>query len=115
MAIEKKIVIDVDTVKAAGGIDNLTQSLKETNKEVKNTQADTKQMNSTIDKATGGAISKFNAFKGTLKGVIASFKTLRGAIIGTGIGALLIAVTSLGAAFTRSEEGQNKFAKILGR
>ena len=42
------------------------------------------------------------------------FKSLRVAIIGTGIGALLIAVTSLGQAFTRSEEGQNKFAKILG-
>ncbi len=35
MAIEKKIVIDVDAVKAAGGIDKLTESLKETNKEVK--------------------------------------------------------------------------------
>tara|TARA_R110001632_G_scaffold128390_1_gene242335 strand:- start:64 stop:1815 length:1752 start_codon:yes stop_codon:yes gene_type:complete len=36
------------------------------------------------------------------------------AIIGTGIGALLIALTSLSAAFTSSEEGQNKWNKIMG-
>ena len=114
MAIEKKIVIDVDAVKAAGGIDKLTESLKETNKEVKETSASTQQMSNTVDKATGGAVSKFKALKGGLGGVIASFKTLRGAIIATGIGALIIAITSLTQAFTRSEEGQNKFAKILG-
>ena len=114
MAIEKKIVIDVDAVKAAGGIDKLTESLKETNKEVKNTSASTQQMSNTVDKATGGAVSRFKALKGGLGGVIASFKTLRGAIIATGIGALIIAITSLTQAFTRSEEGQNKFAKILG-
>ena len=114
MAIEKKIIIDVDAVKAAGGIDKLTESLKETNKEVKETSASTQQMGNTVDKATGGAVSKFKALKGGLGGVIASFKTLRGAIIATGIGALIIAITSLTQAFTRSEEGQNKFAKILG-
>ena len=114
MAIEKKIVIDVDAVKAAGGIDKLTESLKETNKEVKETSKSTEQMSSTVDKATGGAVSKFKALKGGLGGVIASFKTLRGAIIATGIGALIIAITSLTQAFSRSEEGQNKFAKILG-
>ena len=64
MAIEKKIVIDVDTVKAAGGLDNLKKSLKETNKEVENTSESTQAMSNTLDKATGGAVSKFNAFKG---------------------------------------------------
>jgi hypothetical protein len=38
---------------------------------------------------------------------------MRVAIIGTGIGALVIAVTSLATAFRSSEEGQNKFAKIM--
>ena len=38
---------------------------------------------------------------------------MRGAIIATGIGALVIVVTSLAAAFAGSEEGQNKFAKIM--
>ena len=114
MAIEKKIVIDVDTVKAAGGLDNLKKSLKETNKEVENTSESTQAMSNTLDKATGGAVSKFKALKGALGTAVTGFKSLRVAIIGTGIGALLIAVTSLGQAFTRSEEGQNKFAKLLG-
>ncbi|WP_288955059.1 hypothetical protein [uncultured Polaribacter sp.] len=114
MAIEKKIIIDVDTVKAAGGLDNLKKSLKETNKEVENTSESTQAMSNTLDKATGGAVSKFKALKGALGTAVTGFKSLRVAIIGTGIGALLIAVTSLGQAFTRSEEGQNKFAKLLG-
>ena len=71
-------------------------------------------MGGTLDKVTGGAVSKFNSFKGALTSVTTGFKSLKVAIIATGIGALLIAVTALGQAFTRSEEGQNKFAKILG-
>ena len=71
-------------------------------------------MSGTLDKATGGAVSKFTAFKGAVGSLTTGFKSLRVAIIGTGIGALLIAITALGQAFTRSEEGQNKFAKILG-
>ena len=39
---------------------------------------------------------------------------MRLAIISTGIGALVLGITALGAAFTGSEEGQNKFAKIMG-
>ena len=114
MAIEKTIELNVDSKKATKGLKDLEKGIDGVNKEVKQTSQSTKEMNSTLDQVTGGAVTKFNKFKGSLKGVIGSFKTLRGAIIGTGIGALLIAVTSLGAAFTRSEEGQNKFAKILG-
>jgi hypothetical protein len=114
MAIEKTINIDVNSKKAQKDVKNLEKSIEGVNKEVKDTTQSTQAMSGTLDKATGGAVSKFNGLKGTLKGVITSFKSLRIAIIATGIGALLIAVTSLGQAFTRSEEGQNKFAKILG-
>ena len=34
---------------------------------------------------------------------------MRTAIIATGLGALVLAITSVAAAFTGSEEGQNKF------
>jgi len=114
MAIEKTIDINVNSKNAQKGLNDLEKSIDSVNKEVKETNASTQAMSGTVDKATGGAISKFNALKGTLGTVIASFKSLRIAIIGTGIGALVIAITSLGQAFTRSEEGQNKFAKILG-
>ena len=89
-------------------------SLKSVNSEIKNTQQVSGELTGSLDKMTGGAITKFTAFKGTLKGVTGGFKSLRVAILSTGIGALILAVTALTAAFTGSEEGQNKFAKIMG-
>ena len=114
MAIEKTINLNVNSKDAVKGINDLEKSIDGVNKEVKETSKSTQAMSGTLDKATGGAVSKFGAFKGAIGSVTTGFKSLRVAIIGTGIGALLIAVTSLGQAFTRSEEGQNKFAKILG-
>jgi hypothetical protein len=88
-------------------------SLKGVNSEIKNTQQVSGELSGSLDKMTGGAITKFTAFKGTIKGVTGGFKSLRVAILSTGIGALILAVTALTAAFTGSEEGQNKFAKIM--
>ena len=112
----EKIVIDLEvkTDKAIKEIEGLKRELSNTDKEVKKVDESTSQMSGTLDKATGGAITKFKGLKGALKTAVTGFKSLRVAIIGTGIGALLIAVTALGQAFTRSEEGQNKFAKLLG-
>ena len=88
-------------------------SLKGVNSEIKNTQQVSGELTGSLDKMTGGAITKFTAFKGTLKGVTGGFKSLRVAVLSTGIGALILAVSALTAAFTGSEEGQNKFAKIM--
>ena len=71
------------------------------------------QLGGSIDKLTGGALSSFQAIRGSLAKVVTGFKTLRGAIAATGIGALVIAIASLKAAFTSSEEGQNRFNKIM--
>ena len=114
MAIEKTINLNVDSKKATKGLKDLEKGIDGVNKEVQETSKSTQAMSGTLDKATGGAVSKFTAFKGAIGSVTTGFKSLRVAIISTGIGALLIAVTALGQAFTRSEEGQNKFAKILG-
>ncbi len=114
MAVEKTINLNVNTKGAQKNVKDLENAVEGVNKEVKDTGASTEAMSGTLDKATGGAITKFKGLKGGLTSVIKSFKSLRVAIIGTGIGALLIAVVALGQAFTRSEEGQNKFAKILG-
>jgi len=103
---KETIVIDVQTDKAVKNIDKLNDSVKETGKETKNTSAD-------IDRVTGGAATKFKGLTTTVGGVIKSFKSLRVAIIASGVGALVLAVVALGQAFTRSEEGQNKFAKIM--
>ncbi len=111
----EKVVIDVE-LKTKSAIDNaedLQDSIQEVSEETKQVTANTEEMGNQLDSVTGGAITKFKGFTGTLKGVIGGFKTLRGAIIATGIGALIIAVTALTAAFTSSEAGQNKFAKVL--
>ena len=114
MAITKKVEIDVSTVKAAGGLEAFKQQMKGVDKEVQNTSGSTQQLSGTLDRMTGGAITKFGAFRGALGTVTKGFVTLRGAMMATGIGALLVLIGSLTAAFKRSEEGQNKFAKILG-
>jgi len=114
MAEERTINLNVNTKGAQKNVNDLEKAVEGVNNEVKETGASTEAMSGTLDNATGGAITKFKGLKGGLTAVIKSFKTLRIAILATGLGALLIAVTSLGQAFTRSEEGQNKFAKILG-
>ena len=67
-----------------------------------------------LDGVTGGAATKFKNLTGVLGKVVNSFKTLKGAIAASGIGLLALAVAAVGAAFTSSEEGQNKFAKLMG-
>jgi len=114
MAVTKTINLKVNTKDAQKSLKGLEKGVDDVNKEVKETGKSTQQMGGTLDKVSGGAVSKFGAFKGAITSVTTGFKSLRVAIIATGIGALLIAVVALGQAFTRSEEGQNKFAKILG-
>ena len=70
-----------------------------------------------IDKQTGGAISGFQGFAKSIGGATKGMKLLRIAWIATGIGAFVVVITSLIAAFTRSEEGQEKLQvglKMLG-
>lgn len=107
MAIKKEIDINVNTKGAKKGIDDISDSIEGAS------QA-TSGLTGSLDKMTGGAIS---AFKGVVSGAkkgIMAMKSLKFAIAATGIGAIVIAVVALGKAFTSSEEGQNKFAKIMG-
>jgi len=67
-----------------------------------------------LDQKTGGLISGTKNLTGSLAGATKGFNLMKVAIIGTGIGALVIGITALIQAFSRSEEGQNKFAKIMG-
>jgi hypothetical protein len=99
--------VNVDTKGAVKEVDQLNDSIKETGKDAKSTQ-------DSLNTVTGGAVGRFNALKTNVIGVVKSFKNLRVAIIASGIGALVLAVVALGQAFTRSEAGQNKFAKLLG-
>ena len=101
---------EANTSKAVKSVDKLDDSINETSKNTGNLEGAL----GSLDSASGGLVSKFKGLKGGLKSVTAGFKSMRLAIISTGIGALVLGITALGAAFTGSEEGQNKFAKIMG-
>lgn len=115
----KKITIDLEakTDKAIAGIDKLGKEVKDVNKQVvkgnKETQESYNELSQGIDKYTGGAVSGFKNIVGSVGKAIKSFGVLKFAIAATGIGLLVTTIASLKAAFTASEEGQNKFAKIM--
>lgn len=105
----EKIVIQLETDSKEA-----VDSIKEVNKSVETTNETTGELTNSLDKMTGGAISGFTGILKSVKKAVLGFKSLKVAIAATGIGALLIAITAIGQAFTRSEEGQNKFAKLMG-
>ena len=113
MAIEKTIELNVNSKQATKGLKDLEKGIDDVNKEIKQTSGNTSEMTSQLDRFSGGAVSGFKGVIGVLKGVTTGFKSMRVAIISTGIGALIIGITALTAAFKGSEEGQNKFNKIL--
>ena len=107
MAIKKEIEINVNSKGATKGIDDVSDSIE-------GASSATSGLSGSLDKMTGGAVSAFKGIvSGAKKGVMA-MKSLKFAIAATGIGAIVLAVVALGKAFTSSEEGQNKFAKIMG-
>ena len=105
----EKIVVELEVKNKKGvkEVDKLNQKLSKTKIEAKDAEK-------SLDSISGGSIGKFKALQGSVGGVVKSFKSLKFAIMATGIGALLIAIVAVGKAFTGSEEGQNKFAKIMG-
>ena len=106
MAEKIEVQLVVDTKASGKNVENLNKDLKET-------KADISGIEEAGDKMTGGLVS---GFKGAVKGVksmVTGLRTMKGAIIATGIGALVILVTSLTAAFTSTEEGQNQLAKAM--
>ena len=108
------IIIEADVKKANEGVKEINKSLKETKD---NTEEANKELSSTtenVDTLTNGAASKFKDMGGGIMKVVKTFKSLRVAIIATGIGALLLAIMAVKNAFTASEEGQNKYAKLMG-
>ncbi len=106
MKIGKYIIkFEVDNQKA-------NDEIQETNDKLKDTNTDLSEINDAADKATGGLVSGFKAAKGAIIGAIKSLRTFGAVFKALGIGLLVAGVASLAAAFTSSEEGQNKFIKI---
>lgn len=98
-----QITIEVD------GVKKVVNSVKDAEKAMEGLGKETKKTNEE-GTALGMLKSKFSGIIGPLKGVVAGMKTLKGAIISTGVGALVVALGSLVSYFTTSEEGSKKLA-----
>ena len=99
MAVKKEIEINVNTSNAEKNIDNLDQGI----------QGATSQ----LDKLTGGMISGFKKGITGIKQGITAMKSLKVAIAATGIGLLLVAITSLTSYFTKTQRGADKLAQAF--
>ena len=111
---EVKIKVVADTSQAKKGIDDVTQSTKKLDEEVADVNQSTNTLGGSIDTMTGGALSGFKKFATGLKSVALGFKSVGGAIAASGIGLIVVTIAAITAAFKSTEEGQNKFAKIMG-
>ena len=117
-SLNSKIAKTKDALKnEKKGLKDVTKERKKANeslKEAEENAADYSGVLGVIDSKTGGLISGFTGMTKSVGGATKGFNLMKVAIIGTGIGALLIGVLALSKAFTSSEEGQNKFNKIMG-
>lgn len=115
--LNKKILDTKNRLKEEqNGLRTVTKERKRANDELKKAtknQKDYSGVLSIVDRQTGGLISGFKGLTASISGVTKGTKLLGAAFIASGIGAVVLAVTSLAAAFSRSEEGQNKFAEIM--
>ena len=99
------------------GLKDLNQERKLANREMDESieaSAEYEGVLGMLDSKTGGAISGFTGMTKSISGATKGFNLMKVAIIGTGIGALLIALVALSQAFKSSEKGQNAWNKIMG-
>jgi hypothetical protein len=109
----------VEIIEIKGDATSAIAALKAVGIEADKTQTKAKESSqaindgmSALDKRTGGAVSAFKSLTGGIKSAVTGFKTLKGAIIATGLGALLIAITSLIAYFKETERGADQLRVI---
>tara|TARA_R100000541_G_scaffold46881_1_gene53970 strand:+ start:6061 stop:8295 length:2235 start_codon:yes stop_codon:yes gene_type:complete len=116
-AINEKITETKDKlIEEKDGLKKVTKERKEANNELKIAEENTADYSGVlgiVDGQVGGAISGLSNLKTTITGATKGFNLMKIAIIGTGIGALIIALAAVTAAFKGSEEGQERWNKIM--
>ena len=123
--MSQKKVIELVTELDPKGLNQLDAGLKKVDKSSKDVEVQSKKTSkslkdvgdnggaiSTLDSITGGLATRIRDAAEASKLFNGNLKATRGALIATGIGAFVVAVASIGAAFTSNEEGQNEFIKI---
>ena len=102
MAEKVTIPLEVD----ASGVEKEVSGVK---KEIKGATKEQTLFSAATDKVN----KAFGKLKGGVRKVIATFKTLKGAIAATGIGLLVIALGSLVTFFTSTQRGADKLSEAL--
>ena len=108
MAVEKVIKLKVENGEAILNVQELNKALSDTNKQTDGLNATMANATEAIDKYTGGAASGFKALVGGVKSFVVGMKTVKGALISTGIGAFVVVLGSLFAYFTQTSRGADK-------
>ena len=93
------------------GVDGANKSMKNFAGGSKEAQGALSNIGNTMG---GGMLGSFGSFVTSLKSVAMGFRGVGAAIAASGIGLLVLLIVGIVQAFKKSEEGQNKFAKIMG-
>lgn len=94
------------------GVDQATQSVDDLTDSLKDAGEQSSQLG-LLDKVTGGAVSGFKNATAGVKTFINGLKLTRAAVIATGIGALVVGVTALVGAFTKTRRGARLLKTIM--
>ena len=114
MAVEKVIKLKVENGEALLSVEELNKALGDTNKKTDALNDTMSSATEAVDKYTNGAASGFKALISGVQTTIKAMTTLKGAIIATGLGALVVALGALFTYFTQTSRGADKFAEIMG-
>lgn len=113
MAVKKTIEIDVRTEDSVKDVEKLTTSIQKTDRQTEATKKTTDSLVASLDRMSGGAITAFKGMVSGAKNGVMAMKSLKVAIAATGIGLLLIAVTSLVTYFTKTQRGADLVSKAF--
>ena len=110
---KKKIVVETKyTVKGADGLEKSYEGVAKSSKKASES---TGKLNKNTDAFTGGLPGKlgviqsgFVALKGGIARAVLGMRSLKVAVMSTGIGLLIIAFISIGQYFTKTERGAEK-------
>ena len=91
--------------KAEKDIDGVAKSTKKAEASQEGLNDSIEQGSGALNNMTGGAIGAFKGIVGGVKKAVMGMRTLKGAVMATGIGALVLIVGSLVAYFTKTKKG----------
>lgn len=113
MAKKQKYIIefDAETGQAVQGIEGVNDALDKTGKKTEEVSDSFGGAADKIDELSGGMVSGFGKGLKGVRGLIGGMNSLKGAVISTGIGALIVALAVLVNWFRTSEKGARFFRK----